>query len=283
MSPAVQDSLSHLINGLHSLVDGRAYIARLIAFGPKATPALADLLLHGKRSAVSQPRQWIVEVLGGLRAYDVLLAYLRQPVDIQNPVVQHAEEAVQNAAARELAAYETEEAFSVLLDCLRRRPLPGIIETLGLYRRPTVAPYLLDYLEDDVCRSAAMEALQHLGGSVRGLLIESALTRKPPLPEFESASSLRRRQCCVRLLEHLRMSKDEVARLAPLLHEEDPDLVTAFAQVVLRCPDFGDYRSILLHLKRIQPKLGWWLQDEFRSLMSQTEKKLHSNANTDHL
>jgi hypothetical protein len=39
----------------------------------------------------------------------------------------------------------------------------------------------------------------------------------------------------------------------------------------------------LLHLKRIQPKLGWWLQDEFRSLMSQTEKKLHSNANTDHL
>ncbi|HEY7307308.1 MAG TPA: HEAT repeat domain-containing protein [Bryobacteraceae bacterium] len=284
MFPAVQEplprdaqdaaSLSSLIRGLHSLVDGPAYIGQLIAYGPKAIPALADLLLCGTPVTVSQPRQWAAEALGGLRAYEVLLAYLRQPINIGSPVVQHAEEAVRNAAARELGGFQTEETFTVLLDCLRRRPLPGVIETIGQYRRAQVAPYLIDCLEDDVCRTAGIQALEGLADSIRGLLVESALVRMPPLPEFESPSSIRRRRCCTRLLEHLDLAEDEVKRLTPLLREKDPDLVIAVAQVLLHTPHFSHFQSILFHLTRVQHTVGWWLQDEFRSLTFQIEEKL---------
>lgn len=276
-------ALVSLIRGLQSLVDGPAYIGELIAYGANAIPALADLLLNGKPSDVSQPRQWAVEALAGLGAYDVLLAYLRRPVNIQSPVVRHGEEAVRNTAARELAAYQTGEAFTVLLDCLRRRPLPGVVETIGLYRRTETAPYLLDCLEDDVCRSAAIEALERLGRETRPLLVESAVIRKPALPDPESPSSLRRRRCCVRLLQELHLAKEEVSRLARLLDENDPDLVIAAARVLFQSPHFHNDWSIVSHLRRVQQRVGWWLQDEFRSLISQVEKRLHSDANTNHL
>ncbi|HEX4229949.1 MAG TPA: hypothetical protein VHZ07_14845 [Bryobacteraceae bacterium] len=273
-------SFLSLVRGLQSLVDGPAYINKLIAYGPEAVPALADLLLNGKPGGIPQPRQWTVEALGGLGAYDVLLSYLRRPVYIRNPIVRHGEEAVMNTAARQLAAFPAEETFSVLLDLLRRRPLPGVIETIGLYRRKDTAPYLVDALEDDVCRSAAVEALQRLGDDIRPLLVESALIRMPPFPDPESPSSIRRRRCCVRLLESLRLTKEEVSRLAPILNENDADLVVAAAHLFYRTPEFRDYRLILRHLKRVQHTLGWWLQDESRSLILQVEEEL-ANENSD--
>lgn len=274
--------LLSLIRGLHSLVEGPGYISQLMAYGRGAIPALADLLLNGKPNGVSQPRQWTVEALAGLGAYDVLLSYLRQPLHIDSPIVRHGEEAVQNTAARELAACQSDEAFTVLLDFLRRRALPGVVETIGLYRRTETVPYLLDCLEDDICRSAAMDALQQFGNKIRSVLVESATIRNPPLPDFETPSSIRRRRCCVRLLESLHLTKEEVSRLAPLLDENDPDLVVADAQLLFRARHFCDYRAILFHLKRIRQTLGWWLQDESRSLISRIEEKL-SNADIDRL
>lgn len=266
--------LFSLINGLQSLVDGPSYINRIVAYGPKAIPSLADLLLNGKPSGVSQPRQWTVEALAGLGAWQVLLSYLTRPLNTQSPIVQHGEEAVQNTAARELAAYQCEETFAVLMDSLRMHPLPGVIETLGLYRRTETAPYLVDCLEDDVCRSAAVEALQRFGDDIRLLLVESAVTRKPQLPDPENPSSIRRRRCCVRLLEPLHLMKEEVNRLTSLLNENDSDLVTAAAQVLFPSPYFDDYRVMLNHLSRVRQALGWWLQDEFKALISQVEEKL---------
>jgi hypothetical protein len=264
--------LSSLIRGLQSLVDGPSYINRLVAYGPKAIPPLADLLLNGKPSGISQPRQWTVEALAGLGAWQVLLSFLSRPLSIQSPTVQHGEEAVQNTAARELAAYQCEEAFTVLMDFVRMHPLPGVVETLGLYRRTESAPYFVDCLEDDVCRSAAVESLRHLGDDIRSLLIESALTRKPQLPDPENPSSIRRRRCCVRLLEPLHLTKEEVNRLRPLFNENDPDLFVVVAQVLSHSPHFDDYRAILNHLYRVRRTLGWWLQDEFKALISQIEE-----------
>lgn len=272
-------SVLPLIRGLHSLVDGPAYLCQLIAYGPKAIPALADLLLLGKPSGISQPRQWAVEALGALGAYRVLLEYLCESPEIQSPVVRHAEQAVQNTAARELSRYETEEAFSVLFDCLRRHPLPGIIEAIGLYRRPETAPYLLDSLEDDVCRSAAIEALRGLGDGIRGLLIESAMTRKPRPPEFETASSLHRRRCCVRLLQALDLTKAEVRQMTALLDEEDSDLVLAVTEALFHTAHFNDYQSALFHLRRVEKNVPWWLRDEYSYLRSDLEEKLRAGAN----
>jgi len=274
--------LSSLIKGLQSLAEGPAYINELIAYGPNAVPALSDLLLNGKPSGIPQPRQWAVEALGGLGAYDTLLSYLRRPFNIGNAVVRHGEEAVLNTAARELASCPSESTFEVLLDLLRTRPLPGVIETIGSYRRSETAPYLLDQLEDDICRSAAMEALQALGDNVRPLLVESGLIQMPPLPDPESASSIRRRTSCIQLLESLDLTNEEITRLMPLLSENNPDLVIAIAQVLLQTPSFKDYRSVLFHLKRVQHTLGWWLRYQYRSLVSQIEEKL-LNENTNRL
>jgi hypothetical protein len=267
-------SLTRLIRGLHSLLDGPAYVAQLIAYGPDAIPVLADLLLEGKPSSVSEPRQWIVEALGGLGAYDVLLSYLRRPLQIQSPVIRHGEEAVQNGAARELAACQHEEVYAVLLDCLRRQPLPGFVETLGAYRRAETAPYLIDCLEDDVCRTAAVEALRGFGDAVRALLVEAATIVNPPWPEFESPSSIRRRRCCVRLLDQLHLTEEEVSRLLPLVYENDFDLVIAIAQVLFHTPHFADCNALLFHLNRVKATLGWWLKDEFKDLISEIEKQL---------
>lgn len=275
------NSLSGLISGLHSLHDGPAYVNRLIAYGRQAIPALAELLLNGKPSGVPQPRQWTVEALAGLGACEVLLSYLSQALVVRGPIVQHGEEAVQNTAARALAACQTEETFTVLLDFLRRRALPGVVETIGLYVRPKAAPYLVDCLEDDVCRSAAMEALERLGDEIRPLLVESAIIRKPLPPDPESPSSIRRRRCCVRLMGPLHLTDGEASRIARLLEENDPDLVIAVAQLLLHASHFLDYRAVLFHVKRVQQTLGWWLQDESRSLISQIEEKVSFDAHID--
>lgn len=266
--------LFRLIRGLQSLVDGPSYINQLVAYGPKAIPALADVLLHGRPSSIPQPRQWTVEALGGLAAYDVLLSYLRRPLKIRSAIVLKGEEAVQNSAARELSAHRSEEAYTVLLDCLRRRPLPGVVETIGRYGRIEPAPYLVDCLEDDICRASAQDALQALNDAVRPLLVESALIRKPPSPDPESPSSIRRRRSCVRLLESLPLEKEDVERLAALLNEKNPDLVTSVAKVLFNSPHFRDYHRMLAQLKRVQRTVGWWLQDEFKSLAAQIERKV---------
>lgn len=271
-------ALSALVNGLFSLHDGPAYISELIAYGPEAVPALADLLLLGEPSSVSQPRQWAVETLGALGAYDVLLSYLRRPINVQSPVIRHEEEAVQNAAARELAACQSEKVYSVLLDCLRRHPLPGFIESIGHYQRIETAPYLIDCLEDDVCRCAAIDSLCGLGSSIRPLLVESAIIRNPPLPEFESPSSSRRRRCCARLLERSQLTEQDVSRLVPLLYENDADIVIAIAQALFQTPHFGNCALILFHLNRLKTTVEWWLKDELRALISEAEEKVSLNA-----
>lgn len=270
-------SLSKLITGLHSLIDGPTYLGQLIAYGPSAIPALSDLLLRGKPSSVYQPRQLVVEALGALGGFDVLLSYLRHPVGIPSAIVRHGEEAVQNGAARELAACLSEEVYGVLRDCLRKHPLPGIIETIGLFHRSETAHHLIDCLEDDVCRSAAVEALGGFGDSVRELLVESATMRNPPLPEFESPSSIRRRRCCARLLERLQVTEQEVNRLTPILCDNDPDLVVAIAHVHVQSPRFANFASVLFHLNRVKSKAEWWLRDELAAFAAEMEAKLSSN------
>lgn len=276
-------ALTALIDGLHSLRDGPAYVNRLIAYGREATPALADFLLKSNPSGVPEARQWAVEALGGLGAYDVLLEYLRNPLKTRDPVVRQGEDAVPNTAARELASCHSDSVFPVLLDLLRTRPLPGVVETLGAYRRKEAAPYLIDCLEDDVCRAAAMDALRNLGDAVRLLLTESAITRKPGPPDNESRSSLQRRRCCLKLLEPLRLTREEVSRLEPLMHEKDPDTVIAVVQLLMRGARFTDYRSIRSHLHRVRKSLGWWLCDEFRTLLAKVEGRLSLDENSHHL
>lgn len=271
-------SLSKLITGLHSLIEGPAYLGQLIAYGPGAIPALSGLLLRGKPSSVYQPRQLVVEALGALGAFDVLLSYLQHPLDIPSTIVRHAEEAVQNTAARELAACRNEEVYTVLLDCLRTHSLPGVVETIGSFHRPETASYLIDCLEDDVCRSAAVEALGGFGDSIRELLVESASIRNPPLPDFESPSSIRRRRCCARLLERLQVTEQEVNRLRPLLCENDADLVVAVAHVLVQSPRFANFASVLFHLNRVKSKAEWWLRDELAAFAAEVEAKLSSNG-----
>ncbi|HTU47462.1 MAG TPA: hypothetical protein VMF91_20535 [Bryobacteraceae bacterium] len=264
-------SIQELVSRFESLHDGPAYVGQVIARGSGAIPFLSEVLLNGRPSSIPQPRQWAVEALAGLGAYEILLTYLRQPLITASPVVRHGEQAVQNTAARELSNYETEQTFAILLDCLKRSPLPGVIESIALYRRIAVAPYLIDCLEDDTCRSAALEGLELLGDAVRILLIESALKRVPGPPDWESPSSVRRRQCCLQLLRSSQLENSEVQRLTSLLSNDDPDIVISVARLLIESSAFRNRSFVRNHLKRVQRKAGWWLQDELRSLLSRTE------------
>ena len=56
------------------------------------------------------------------------------------PVDRYGEEAVENTAARLLGGWRDEEVYNVLLRLLRRKPMPGVIETIGEYRRTEGRP-----------------------------------------------------------------------------------------------------------------------------------------------
>src|SRR5579885_3446288 len=105
---------------------------------------------------------------------------------IADPVARFGEEAVESAAARELAAWRTESVFRLLLDLAHERFRVGLIEALGEFRRTEAIPVFDRALEDDYYRSAAEQALRRLGPAARPALVLSAVT---PLPNAVAEST----------------------------------------------------------------------------------------------
>ena len=153
------NDIHQLVEGLNSLHDGERVAAKLIAIGTPAVGPLTNFILHGKPSVVYQPRQWAVEALGALKAKDALLEYLRWKKDIPDPATRFAEQSVENAAARELAAWRTDDVLQVLLDLALSHPQAGVIDALGEFDCIEALPCFIRALEDDVCRIPAENAL----------------------------------------------------------------------------------------------------------------------------
>lgn len=250
---------ARLVAALDDLISGERAIGALVALGPRAIPALRDYLLHGRPSTVYQPRRWAVNALGGLRATDALIEYLSTPRDL-DPQVRFAEEAVQNAAVRELAAHPTATIADFLLDLSKTKMLPALAEAFGDLRVTGALPFLDRALEDDVCRPPAEEALRKLGPAARRHLVMSAVTPQPSAGD-ETPSSLRRRRSALWALADIGIAPEDWDVLRLLAREEDPEAFAALCTVACNAGVPADRGQLVRRLVDLVPASPWHLRD----------------------
>lgn len=227
-----EERVQGLVDRLNSLKEGELAVADLVACGERAVEPLRRFLLYGKASGIFQPRQHAVEALAELGAKDALLEYLAFEKDISDPVDCYGEEAVENTAARLLAGWRGEDVYNALLRLLRRKPMPGVIETIGEYRRPGTIPDFIGALGDDIARGPAEEALRKVGETAHRALLDAARTPVPSADD-ESPSSLRRRASALRLLAERNLSEEDGRTLAALTRDRDPEIAARACWIAL--------------------------------------------------
>jgi hypothetical protein len=262
------EEIQGLLESLNSLHEGELGVAMLVACGERAIPPLRKFLLYGKPSGVFIPRQRAVHALAELGAKHVLLEYLDFEKAIADPVAAYGEEGVKNTTARALAAWRTDDVYQGLLKVLRRRRLPGLIETLGEFERSEAVPDLVAALEDDFCRSAAEEALSKIGEAAHSALMEAAPTPDPS-GTGESSSSRSRRRCALRLLRRLRLSPDDWQKLAALLHDSDGEIAARASSIALAVADEPAKRLAVRRLIEVLPAANWLVQGEIESWLEE--------------
>src|SRR5579862_1512382 len=255
------EEIESLARGLDSLQGGSMAAAALIGCGSRAVPALRAFLLSGRPRGIYQPRQLAVETLGKLGAKEVLLEYLSRAVPIKDPVARMGEDAVLSTAARELGRWQSEDIFERLSGMACERILPGIVETLGSFRRLQSFPYFLRALGDGVCRSWAEDAIRKIGNDAKELLLDAAGT-KNPLGEEESGSSLQRRQWVLRILADLKLCERDWERVRHLLEETDPNIVITTARIGLDVAPVPDKWRAVRRMIEMLPPAGWFLRSE---------------------
>jgi len=252
-----------LIRELEDLHDGEDIVPTLVSLGELAIPRLKKYLLEGSPSHIYQPRQRAVRVLAKLGAKAVLLEYLAMPKEIGDPVLQFGEEAVENTAARALAHWRTEEVFQSLLKIAGARNLPGVIETLGLFRRPEAVPLFIGALQDDMCNAAAEKALRLLGRRARPALVE-ALSRNMREAD-EDPGVLVRRRSAIRVLSTARLSGREWMTVRGLLDDRDIEISVTAAKMTLNTPGGQDKSVALRKLIEAIPQADWFIQAEIEN------------------
>lgn len=258
------EQLNRLVESLNSLHEGELSIPILVACGERAIRPLRDFLLYGRLGSIFIPRQRVVWALAELGAKDVLLEYLAVEKHIADPVVRQGEEAVENTAARALAAWHSDDVFRVLLRKLSFRHLPGVIETLGRFRRPEPLPYYILALEDDICRRSAEEAIGELGDEALSALVDAARTPDPS-GNYESPSSRNRRRSALRLLSKLHLSVMDWHSLASLLYDQNPEIAARAGSFALAVADKEDKQRAVRRLIEVLPKADWLLQGEIEA------------------
>lgn len=260
------EEVARLITELQSLRNGERTVALLIGCGERAIEPLREFLLHGRPSGVCEPRRWAVEALAGLGARHVLVEYLFAPREIPDPVSRFGEEAVESAAARELAAWKSETVFHLLLELAAQRLRVGLIEALGEFRRKETIPVLDRALEDDYYRPAAEQALRLLGTEARPALVLSAVT---PLPNAlaESTSSLRRRRSVLELLTELKIRPEDATVLRPLAESGDPEIVVFAVRLVAPFASPEERSRLARRLLDVLFAAGWFLQEDIENCL----------------
>ena len=212
---------------------------QLVASGRGAIPALRTLLFEHDPSGIFEPRCGAVWALASLHAHEVLMEFLATSREIVDPVERVGEEAVINAAARGLRDLDDERVFQLLFAIAERRLLPGVIETLGHYRRSETISLLIAALADDDARPAAAAALLELGDRARSALLRAAVLAVPS-PDVEITSSRRRRRSALGLLRAMGVGRDDWPILQPLIDDPDPRIAMLTCDIGLGLGMAGD-------------------------------------------
>ncbi len=257
--------IDRLIAALDSLQEGDLAVDMLIACGPSAIPYLADFLLKGSPRTVALPRCRAVRALGELGARETLIAYFRDYERPPDSAVLFAEDAVRSAAARELARWNSEEVFRVLLEAAAERVTSGLALALGEFRRPESIPLLFDVLEDDLCRQEAMSSLRKQPEAARQFAILSirGLTSVP----LEGPSARCRQRAVVQLLSELRVPLHDWPDLVRFLSSGDPATVVAAAKIGFLSAPGGAYPEIVAAVLRAAEKPGFVQEEEVEQLL----------------
>lgn len=256
-----EERVQKLVDRLNSLKEGEFAVVELVACGKGAVEPLRRFLLYGKPNGIFQPRQHAVEVLAELGAKDVLLEYLTFEKHISDPVDRYGEEAVENTAARVLGGWRDEDVYNVLLRLLRGKPMPGVIETIGEYRRTEAIPDFIRALGDDVAGGPAEEALRKVGEPARRPLMDAALTPVPSAAD-ETPSSLRRRAAALRLLAERNLSVEDGRNLAALTRDRDPEIAARACRIALLGAEESRRQLAVRRLVEVLPDADLFLQTE---------------------
>lgn len=240
--------------------------AALIGCGARAIPPLRRFLLEGRPRGIFQPRQLAVETLSQLDAKGVLIEYLEKSREIEGPVVRFGEDAVRSTAARELCRWPTDDVFNCLMRVGLDHLLPGIVETLGEFRRIEAVSYFLWALGDGVCRPFAEAAIRRLGSEAQPFLVNAACSQNPSKEE-ENPSSLQRRRWVLRILSGLEILPQDWEKLKGPLEEDDPETVITICRIGLEVAPMSDRLHAIQRLIEMLPRVDWFLRGDARTAL----------------
>jgi hypothetical protein len=227
---------------------------------------LRELLLAREPSGLYQVRCRAVEALALIRAYDVLIEFLRAERKVTDAVEQVGEDAVINAAALALANVRRQGVFELLLCLGARGSLPGVIGALSAFRRVEVIPVLVDALEDDASRRTAETALKRLGRSAVPALLRAA-TLRAPLVEWESESSLRKRRGALQLLLAIGIPRKAWATLRNSMEDRDPKVAVLACKICLKRGWTSERPRAIHRLIDLLEEVDWMLRDDLENCL----------------
>jgi HEAT repeat protein len=197
-----EKDIASLVQGLDNLCRNLQVQADLLALGERALPALTEYL-HGPPSNFFSGRVLAVEALGrigGEAAFQGLLNVIAiHRLEGLDPVLRLSEEAVQNAAARELGRLGDRRALPRLLEAFRQHRLLGAAEALVRFQEPDALPLLVEGLEDAFKRDRLADAILAMGSLAIPSLL-ATLERRRRREGEELLPSLERRAEALRLL-----------------------------------------------------------------------------------
>lgn len=235
-------SLRRAIEKLKSLHDGDRGLVETVACGRRAIPPLRALLFEREPSGLFQTRCLAVKALAALKAYDVLTDFLGMPRKIADPVEHVGEDAVINAAARALADLHEEQVFQLLMYLAETHLLPGVVATLGTFKRAEALPHLIAALAEDESRPAAEAALRNLGSfACQALLVAAARCASSLQPE--SDSRLRQRRSAIGLLSEIGIQPHMWPALRPAMLDEDAKISILACKICLAIAPENDKRE----------------------------------------
>jgi len=264
--------VNRAIEKLESLRDGEIGVVEAVACGRRAIPPLRDLLFARESSGIYQPRCWSVQALSILGAFDILFEFLNTPHEASDPVERAGDDAVINAAARNLSVVREERVFQLLLGLARRRYWPGVIAALAAFDREEAITYLVGALAEDDCRLLAEPALVSFGKAALPALLRSA-TRRPPLASRESETSIRKRRSAVSLLIEIGVPPDLWPSLRHLAADPEPRIAVLASELCLITASEAEWSDAVRLLIGLLEHADWRLESDVEDCLVRHYRK----------
>lgn len=261
------DKLARVARRLRSLHDGDLAVIESIGIGTDAIPVLREVLFERDRAGIFEPRVRAVRALGALNATNVLKDFVATWRPAVDPIERLGDEAVLSATARSLGATLDEQALSILCAVAREHPIPGVIETLGRFKRPETIPILIDALADDCAATAAQDALRSNPDQAVPSLIEIALRVTVGPSGREMPSSVRRRRRALRLLLEMPVTGDARNRIARLAHDPDDEIAALACRIAIAADCEQPGRACAKRLVDLLQRAPWPLRKEIEDCL----------------